>query len=667
MKYLLSVLFVFGVFGGALGQSDRVLDSLKRELSHVYANEDKFRLSEDIAIYYGNHNNLDSAILYAHQSIIYGKKINNKELAGSYRNLAVAYGREGSQLDSCDFYIQLAYEHFLEQKDTINIIESLTTMVSLEEVRGNNEKAMQYIDKALRIIEEIPNKGNELIRLSSSFLYQVGTIHQLQGNYKKSLETHFNGILKINQIQQKSSDIQREYCMHNIGLGNTYISMKKIDSAMIYLKIAKELAMSNKFYRLLSNVYNLIGECHKSEGNRNMAIEFYKKAEIENNKISGNYYSYYKGLVDLLTQEKKFKEALEYQYKYERLFTISENVLENKDLLESKQKIFYSLKKYDSAYHYLSQLYDLKDSIFKMSNAEKTAEIQAKYETEKKEKEIAKQKTQLAEKELEKTQLYFWSGSGILILLSGIGVTLALVIQRTKQRKQEEQKNKELSAANKEIAWLKSNLEHDLGNDLLKIKELGEIDIRNLNTPEQFNYFENLQNILVATIDYYSFIIEMEKNDNKFQKDTDKLLSIISNNILKKYNKQDQIKVLPLRSNLDINKRAEQKVINKAVICIAELIRNTLKYAFPTDFLEKNAIQPLIKIELVEENNVVWIRYEDNGVGLYNNQSKQVEDFNKSGMGFSLLQDIAEKDTFIWENKPKGGFYVQLQLKNKLN
>jgi len=159
----------------------------------------------------------------------------------------------------------------------------------------------------------------------------------------------------------------------------------------------------------------------------------------------------------------------------------------------------------------------------------------------------------------------------------------------------------------------------------------------------------------------------MEKNDNKFQKDTDKLLSIISNNILKKYNKQDQIKVLPLRSNLDINKRAEQKVINKAVICIAELIRNTLKYAFPTDFLEKNAIQPLIKIELVEENNVVWIRYEDNGVGLYNNQSKQVEDFNKSGMGFSLLQDIAEKDTFIWENKPKGGFYVQLQLKNKLN
>ncbi|WP_338793344.1 two-component regulator propeller domain-containing protein [Bernardetia sp. MNP-M8] len=226
-------------------------------------------------------------------------------------------------------------------------------------------------------------------------------------------------------------------------------------------------------------------------------------------------------------------------------------------------------------------------------------------------------------------------------------------------------KNVVIDKQKKEIEILQDSLEHDLDNDVLIIQRAGKFHIKDLLKKENQNLFENLQSSLLAIANYYVFINRLSRSKSNIE--VKELLDDISMNILKKYNYESIIDV-KTKSNLDAKIKGERSAIRKVVVCIAELIRNTLKYAFPKEFLENNQIKPTINIKLFKEEGSVFIVYTDNGKGFSEDLSKYS---NKSalrnGRGLKILKDVSYEEDFIWKNREEGGILVQLKLKIDIN
>jgi len=134
-----------------------------------------------------------------------------------------------------------------------------------------------------------------------------------------------------------------------------------------------------------------------------------------------------------------------------------------------------------------------------------------------------------------------------------------------------------------------------------------------------------------------------------------------------------------------------QKLENRCVVCGNDhqdelnkhhVVPSVFRSRFPIQYKESNHHDVLVtcldchenyeheamlyKIELVKENDSIFIRYQDNGVGIQENNAEKPAQLG-NGIGFLLLQDTSDKNGFIWKNKEEGGFFVQLKLKMQLN
>jgi hypothetical protein len=119
---------------------------------------------------------------------------------------------------------------------------------------------------------------------------------------------------------------------------------------------------------------------------------------------------------------------------------------------------------------------NLKDSLHSINNNKAVAETETKYETEKKDKEIAEQKAQLAEKQLEQSQLYIWGGGSILVLVLGGGLGFLLFRQRAKRKTLEERVKSTDKAYGKITTILHDELSADLGLASYSVEVLETMD-----------------------------------------------------------------------------------------------------------------------------------------------------------------------------------------------
>ncbi|MCK4662648.1 MAG: tetratricopeptide repeat protein, partial [Bacteroidales bacterium] len=319
---------------------------------------------------------------------------------------------------------------------------------------NNFEKAIEYYLKSLKISEKIGNKKN-----ISSILNNIGVSYESSGNYDKGLEYHLKSLKIKEEIDDK---IGIAYSLNNIGAICWYSA--NYDKALEYylksLKIKEEIGNKKDISISLFN----IGETY-------LIIQNYDKAFLYLEKALK------------LAKETKTKLLIQTIYK-----TISEYY--------SSKNVFQKALKYHILYT------EMKDSIYTEKSSKQIAEMQTKYDTEKKEKEIEllNKEKKIQNSELERQRIIVFS----VICFSILILILVFVIYNRFRLKKKanillSEQNEEIYKQKEEITIQHNKIKKAYQNIKL-LSEIGKQITVNLSVEKIIEtVYENVNSLMDAS------------------------------------------------------------------------------------------------------------------------------------------------------------------------
>lgn len=479
MKYFLIAFsfFLYILFYSTISfsQTNSKIDSLENELKKS-VDTSKVNLLNALSSEY-RKKSPTKALEYSRQALAVSQKLEFKKgIGNAYSMIGAVFFVQGEFDKALEHYSKalVVRESISDKKGVANSLNSIGNVnINL----GHYEKALEYYLKSIEICESIGDKKSmPLNNIAASYFYL--------GNYEKALTYYIKALKIAETLGSKEAMINP-----SIGVGNVYFNMGKYENSLIYYKKALTLSTEIKSPTGLIKSLTTIGNVYEKLGNNDTALVYFLKSLRINEEI-GDKSSIALSMINIgniYNNKKNYEKALEY---YEKALQINEELgnkngsakaLLNIGLLFSQlgnvEKAMAYLKKgltmadsinsreiMEKSNEGLSELYEkkedyknallyykshttIKDSLMNENNSKNMAEIQTKYETEKKEKEIeflTKDKL-LQEAEL-KTQNVVKNGSIVVSILLLLFALLAYNRYRIKQKA-----NIEISQKNKEI------------------------------------------------------------------------------------------------------------------------------------------------------------------------------------------------------------------------
>jgi len=330
------------------------------------------------------------------------------------------------------------------------IITSYDNMAFLYHGFNDYEKAITYILKVLKIKEAINDNSGVSTSLSG-----LANIYYDMNNLKLALN-YFNQSLAIeNQINNVEIEGKRRKAILLGNIGLCYVGIGEIDRGLENYLTAVKLYIENNLEKEASTTYLNIGALYlEHKKNYDQALQYYKLAAKLANEDVSLLSSIHRDLAEVYYQKNDYVKALYHGKKGIEYANLSND---KKTILEANKKlsrIYYNMEKYDLAYQHFQIAFELKDSIFNETSSQQIAEMQTKYNVEKKEteNELLKTQNQLGKVELERksTQQFYLIISLILAGIIGVYIMYSLA-QKKKTNKILNQKNEQISTKNKII------------------------------------------------------------------------------------------------------------------------------------------------------------------------------------------------------------------------
>ncbi len=340
-----------------------------------------------IGMCYGLTNNLDSALIAFKNALQVDIIIKDSSGIGTnYYNIGLVHHFK-SQYDG-------AVENYLKSleireaiKDTSSIIASLTSVGEIFRLRDECDKAMKYYMQALSYKKSLENtnvasrqvnKNKEVL----SYIYsEIGLIHKAEKNYKDALQYLDTALVYSREINYK----------RGIATITTY-------KAGIEFSL-EDFISAKKLYEESLNAYQVINF------GPGISQSLTSLAEIE---IEFKKYSKAISMLDAAWKGAKENNLLEEQTEISRL----------------RMQAYRGLGQTYKALSFYDEYIALKDSLFNMDREKQIEEIETKFQTEKKEKqiEILNQETLIQKQKLKNQQLILTSAVIIVLFVFLIGI-----------------------------------------------------------------------------------------------------------------------------------------------------------------------------------------------------------------------------------------------------
>ncbi|KPM32784.1 Histidine kinase [Croceitalea dokdonensis DOKDO 023] len=409
-----------------------VIDSLKLQLKKKQQDTIKGEILGDLAYYY-LYENIDSAITYGKKLERYAEKLNLakfKVLAN--KNIGNAFIFSG-KYDSAFVYLSKAL-----RIAEINSLEksALYTSIGVMYKRQNNyEKALQAYFQGVKYDEKTGNTYGEFIKLVN-----IGNLYNIKKDYDNAIKYNKRALLLSEKANNDNINFALGTLLNNIG--TIYSKTDKIDTAIDYFEQSLKVNLKNENKKEVARNYNNLGVIYDRKGDYEKALNFLNKSlkisiqQGDENDLIQTHMSLgttYGKTSNKVKSENHFNEALVLAKKIKSYPSISEIYLAISNIDSLKNQPVKALGSYKLHIRY-------KDSMLNETNEEIINEIETKYETEKKDKEIAEQKLALEKNELElqkkKTQYGIMTGIAIFLLVSSL-LGWFLYQQRQKRKNQE--------------------------------------------------------------------------------------------------------------------------------------------------------------------------------------------------------------------------------------
>lgn len=422
------------------------LDSLKALIPKAITDEEKIDLYLKISVK-SRGVNPDQLIEYA------DKAYNLAEKLKDYKSMGKALARKGrSYMDQANYNSALKiYYQSLELYEANSykegIADTYNRIGNVYLYLNSDNKTLEYYKKALDLYKEI--KDYEGIALASN---NIGLVYQQKNDQQKALE-YFSEALEIEE-EKNNSETARSI-IHNMGI--SFFMLKDYKKALDYFlkatKVNQEVDDKNGYARALVG----LAETYQAMERYSQALTYFNKS---------------------------LKIAVE---------------IGDKELLKSIYLSLSATNKASGNYKVALENYELynniKDSIFNIERSRQVTEMETKYQTEKKEKDI-----QLLSQQNEKQSLL----RNILIVFFVLIMGFTYWWIRTKQKA-----NKKIAEAYEIIAEKNKNITDSINYaKKIQLAILPSNEIVSQALPESFILYKPKD---VVSGDFYFFSKKGEK------------------------------------------------------------------------------------------------------------------------------------------------------------
>jgi serine phosphatase RsbU (regulator of sigma subunit) len=345
-------------------QNQSRIDGLKKIVDRGVSDSMYIRLNIEIADEY-IFNNPDTSEFYTRRALQRAEKLNDVAAMAKTENfLGIINYSKGHLLTSLEHY-QRSQNLYKNIGDASGAVKAANNIAIVYTNLGEYKKAIGIYEEAFKTNMEL-----NLIDDAASNIFNISASHLALKDYQKLRES-VKKLEEFNRISPSSINA----CFMKSEL---YVIDQKLDSALICL---------NKSYDISS-----------AEGDEYfLASIILRRAEVYLDKKEYNLAMIDMGESERLISKNDFNDI-------------------KLDWLEVRSRLFAEQGLYQNAYRAKQEFVNLKDSLDKLNNFNRISELNAKYESEKREAEIAKQ-AQLLDQKSSQVRLVIIIGGSLALIL----------------------------------------------------------------------------------------------------------------------------------------------------------------------------------------------------------------------------------------------------------
>ncbi len=522
--------------------------------------------------------------------------------------------------------------------DKFNIGNSYIGLGICYDKSGDFENALTNYFKALPAYEAAGN-----IKKQGGCLKNIGNTYRVLRSYNKAFDF-------FQQASEKFIKASDSVGLANVtnDLGLLYMDQDKIDSAINYFTNVINIFKKYATKEVNAFALNNLGLCYLRKNEFGKTYDYFDASLNAMKKINNNYgvSLVQNNIGNLFLKQKKFQEAIVYSLsglKAGRQIQSKETISNS---YENLALAYRELKEYEKSNDYFDQLLVLRDSIFQEESAKSYAEMESRYQNEKKQKEIILLKKDNAIKDLDITNQRRTKTFLIITLL--LIITIASIIYRNYAAKQKLNKalnivNDKLSEANQSKTKLLSIITHDLRtpvSNLFNFLQLQKSAPGRLSAEQQEKFNNQINDSAENVLSTMEDLLVWSKSQ------MEKFEPVIETVHLDEF--LDEIlamnKTAAGNKNIELLKNCPDNLyLNTDPNFLKIILRNLLSNA--VKFTPNNG-----KIQLMarKENDTVIINVTDNGAGMSEEQIANIFNWNSirsdsSGLGLRLAKEFTEK------------------------
>lgn len=473
---------------------------------------------------------------------------------------------------------------------------------------GSYERGLEYYIEGLKIAEEAQDN-----RLMASLNSNIASLQYFQNNYNKALEY----IQKAKLLFANNED--------NAGLakvaqtmGNIAFMQEQYDTALARFSECLNIQEKRKNQRGLSFAYFNLAKTYLEKGDEDKGLEFHLKSLKIREEINfqlgiassslevGNIYQ---------DRKQQYQKALPYLQRSLALAEETGAYTEMNDAYSALARCYGKMGNYRQAYDYQERYRETRDSLFNQDRNKSIANMQVRYDTEKKEAQIStltQEATLMAGIQQKDQQVKILLAIGLFLLLG-----LAFLFWNQSRLKQKA--NAQLSIKNKEIAQKSEALALSLQEKEVLLREVHHRVKNNLQM------VSSLLNLQASEVQNETVLASIREGKSRVE-----AMSLIHENLYQ----SDQIKEVDIAQylkqllghlgmafaqkgkSIKVNLSAEHIRFNidTAIplgLVINELVTNAYKYAFTGQDIGQIDVQ----IQPISEHTYE-LTIADNGQGM---------------------------------------------------
>jgi len=358
-----------------------------------------------LASYYSS--DYEKALNYFNKALKEAEKANNKnKMAVALNNIGLVYDDKADYNKALEYYLQSLKIAEADPNSKWQLGSTYNNIALIYKNLGKYDVALDYHNKSLKIKQEVGNQ-----RGVGSSLHNIALIYKIKGEYEKSLEYNFKALEIRKAINDESGTA---LTLNNIG--SVYESLNETEKALTYFQ------ESLKIREHLKDNYNL-------------AITLFSLGSNYCNKKDYSKGFQYLDKAMNLSKELGAKELLKYGY-------------------ETYTEAYAAMGNYQKAFECQTLLLNIKDSILNAENTKQLNELQTKYESEKRQKELelVTKESEIQALQLNRNKLFLY------ILFVSILLILFLSVVLFNRYKLKQKANELLELQNKEITQQKKEI-----------------------------------------------------------------------------------------------------------------------------------------------------------------------------------------------------------------